>query len=82
MPHINIACWPLKSDEVAQKLLEGITRVVNETVGCPLDKISVSIQEIDPSRWSDAGIVGNSPEFVLKSRRKQYETIEEAYSEK
>lgn len=72
MPHIHITTWPIDSDEKAKKLLEEITRVMHNTLGCPLDKISISIQEIQPSRWSDAGVVGNDPDFKTKSRRMNF----------
>lgn len=71
MPHLHILTWPINSDEKAKKLLEGITSVVHNTLGSPLDKISISIQEISPSRWSDAGVVGTDPDFANKSRLKE-----------
>lgn len=68
MPYIHITSWPINDDEKAKKLLEEVTTVVHKILGCPLDKISISIQEVSPSRWSDAGIIGNDPEFATKSR--------------
>ena len=72
MPHIQIIGWTIHNDEIAGKLLERVTLAVQETLLCPLDKISVCIQETSPSRWADAGVVGSDPDFVTKSRRKQY----------
>ena len=37
MPHLHILTWPINSDEKAKKLLEGITSVVHNTLGSPLD---------------------------------------------
>ncbi|MCX7206567.1 MAG: tautomerase family protein [Proteobacteria bacterium] len=73
MPVIQITTWPIKDDEQARALIEGITRIVHETTAAPLDKISVFISEVQPSRWGDAGVLGSAPEFREKSRRLVYE---------
>lgn len=72
MPVIHIATWPIKDESVAHALIEGVTRVVHEASGVPLDKISVYISEILPSRWGDAGVLGTDPEFQEQSRRLTY----------
>lgn len=68
MPHINIISWPISDDEKAKKLLEEITVATHKILGCPIDKISISLQEVSPSRWSDAGVIGTDPNFLTKSR--------------
>lgn len=73
MPVIHIATWPIKDERVAQALIEGVTRVVHETSHVPLDKVSVYISEVEPSRWGDAGVLGTDPEFQKRSRRLSYE---------
>lgn len=73
MPHIQITGWPVKNEKSLEKLLTGVTRTVHETLGCPLDKISVCFHEIPPRLWADAGVPGNSPEFLTKSRSQNYE---------
>ncbi|MFQ1041355.1 tautomerase family protein [Gilliamella sp. CG16] len=50
MPHINIISWPISDDEKAKKLLEEITVATHKILGCPIDKISISLQEVSPSR--------------------------------
>lgn len=70
MPHLHILTWPINSDEKAQKRLERLTNVVPNTLSCPLDKISISIQKISLSRWSDAGIVNVDRDFMSKSELK------------
>lgn len=72
MPHIQITGWPVKNPESLKKLLTGVTRTVHETLGCPLDKISVCFHEIPPMYWADAGVTGDSPEFLTASRRQSY----------
>ncbi|MGQ7815402.1 tautomerase family protein [Metapseudomonas furukawaii] len=73
MPVIHIATWPIEDERVARAIIEGVTRVVHELSGVPLDKISVYISEIMPSRWGDAGVLGTDPEFKKQSRRLSYE---------
>ncbi|MFZ6047784.1 4-oxalocrotonate tautomerase family protein [Pseudomonas sp. CR3202] len=72
MPVVHISTWPLKDESVARALIEEVTRAVHIACEVPLDKISVCIQEVEPSRWGDAGVLGTDPEFQQKSRRLIY----------
>lgn len=73
MPVIHIATWPIADENNARALVEGVTRAVHKATGAPLDKISVYVTEVPPSRWADAGVLGTDPEFPRKSRRLAYE---------
>ncbi|MGP2832456.1 tautomerase family protein [Serratia nevei] len=73
MPFIHITTWPVNDKDKIVKLQEDITFVVHENIGAPLDKISVVICEVQPSHWADAGVPGNHKDFLVKSRRKNYE---------
>ncbi|WLS79021.1 tautomerase family protein [Erwinia pyri] len=73
MPFVHVTTWPAKSESEIIKLQEDITFAVHKNTGAPLDKISVVIVEIEPSRWADAGVPGNNKDFPTKSRRKNYE---------
>ncbi|MTD28853.1 2-hydroxymuconate tautomerase [Erwinia sorbitola] len=73
MPFVNISTWKMNDEDQVKKMMEAVTLAVHQTSGAPLDKISVIITEINPSRWSDAGVSGNDPQFPTKSRRKSYE---------
>lgn len=73
MPVIHITTWPMKDENHVQVLMEDITRAVHKNTGAPLDKISVILTEVSPSRWADAGILGTNPDFPIQSRRKTYE---------
>ena len=72
MPVIHIATWPIADEERARALVEDVTRAVHGATGAPLDKISVYITEVAPSRWADAGVLGTDPQFSRKSRRLAY----------
>ncbi|EAA8071092.1 tautomerase [Salmonella enterica subsp. enterica serovar Typhimurium] len=73
MPFVHITTWPAKNESEITRLQEDITFAVHKNTGAPLDKISVVISEIQPSRWADAGVPGNHKDFPEKSRRKNYE---------
>jgi 4-oxalocrotonate tautomerase len=72
MPIIHITTWPLKDEDSARAMVEGLTRVMHEATGAPLHKISVVISEVAPARWGEAGIMGSDPGFREKSRRSSY----------
>jgi len=72
MPVVQIATFAMKDQEKAEELLTEITATMHRVTGIPLDKISVYLTEISPSRWADAGVVGSAPDFAVKSRRKIY----------
>lgn len=69
MPYISINTWRMNDEESVKKLLEEVTDVVHRHCKAPLDKITVTLTEIEPSRWADAGIQGSDPDFQVKSRR-------------
>ena len=71
MPIIQITTWPTPK-ETKQHMMQEITRIIHEISGAPLDKITVYLQEIEPSQWSEAGIIGDNKEFKTKSRRLTY----------
>ncbi|MFI8417107.1 4-oxalocrotonate tautomerase family protein [Serratia sp. NPDC078593] len=73
MPIIQVTTWKMNDEEKVKSLIEEITHSVHVHCGAPLDKISVVISEISPSRWADAGVLGNDAAFPVKSRRKNYE---------
>lgn len=72
MPVVQITTWPAKNEDEITALVGSVTRAVHESTGAPLDKISVFVCELQPSRWADAGVLGSDPEFPIKSRRREY----------
>ncbi|TPG57895.1 tautomerase family protein [Ewingella americana] len=73
MPFVQITTWKMNDEAKVKKLVEDITHAIHLHCGAPLDKISVVISELSPSRWSDAGILGSDETFPTQSRRKNYE---------
>ncbi|KQN57772.1 tautomerase [Erwinia sp. E602] len=72
MPFVQITTWKMSDESQVKAMVEAVTLAVHTTSGAPLDKISVVISEVEPSRWCDAGVLGSDPEFPVKSRRKGY----------
>ena len=53
MPHVIIKLWPGKSEEQKQKLAEGVTKAVMTSLGYGEESVSVSLEEIPPSEWTE-----------------------------
>ncbi|MCR4647768.1 MAG: tautomerase PptA [Lachnospiraceae bacterium] len=69
MPHVEIKCYPGRTDEQKNKCAEEITRAITETLGCDASSVSVAIKEIEKEDWKDkvwdAQIVADD-EFLYK----------------
>jgi 4-oxalocrotonate tautomerase len=53
MPHVIVKLWPGKSEQQKQQLAEGITKAVMTTLGYGEDAVSVSLEEVAPSDWTE-----------------------------
>ncbi len=51
MPHVEIKCFPGRSEEQKARCAEEITRAVTETMGCDASSVSVAIKEIEKADW-------------------------------
>ncbi|AGL16529.1 tautomerase family protein [Actinoplanes sp. N902-109] len=69
MPIISVTTWDGQDDVLARELMQELTRTVRRVTGAPLDKITVYIQEVPRSRWSEGGALGSDPKFGELSRR-------------
>lgn len=73
MPVVQISTFRISDQQKAEALLREVTAAVHRVTGIPLDKISTYLNEIEPSRWADAGVIGSDPDFQTKSRRLAYD---------
>ncbi len=73
MPVVQISTFKMEDQQKATVLLQEVTAAMHRVTGIPLDKISVFLTEVEPTRWADAGVVGSHPDFPTLSRRKAYE---------
>ena len=53
MPHVEIKCYPGRTEEVKQKCADKIAADVAELMGCNLSSVSVAFNEVEQSDWKD-----------------------------
>lgn len=53
MPHIEINCYPGRSEEIKQNCADKVAAVVAESLGCNLSSVSVAIKEVEQPNWPD-----------------------------
>jgi len=56
MPIINIDLWAGRSAEIKDKLIQNVTKIVCETVGCPPEAVIVVIRDIPKENWGQSGL--------------------------
>jgi 4-oxalocrotonate tautomerase len=54
MPVVQISVWAGISEENKKKMVEGITKVIEE-LGVPREAITVIIEEIPKTNWASGG---------------------------
>ena len=52
MPHVSVKLWPGRSEEQKQKMADKIVEVIKETAGASEYYISVAIEDVESSKWS------------------------------
>ena len=53
MPHVEIKCFPGRTEEQKIKCAEEVTKAITETMGCAASSVSIAIKEIDQSDWKE-----------------------------
>lgn len=70
MPHINIKCYPGRTEEQKQKCALAVAKAVSEIMGCDISHVSLEINEIDKSDWEakvwDKEIEPNMDKLYIK----------------
>ncbi len=51
MPHVEIKCFPGRTEEVKTKCAEEVAKAIAETMGCDVSSVSIAIKEIDKDDW-------------------------------
>jgi 4-oxalocrotonate tautomerase len=54
LPVVQVSVWAGISDENKKKIVEGITRVIEE-VGVPREAITIIIYEVPKADWASGG---------------------------
>lgn len=53
MPHVIVKLLTGRSEQQKAKIADEITRAVMATAGCAEQAVSVSIEDIEPDRWTE-----------------------------
>jgi 4-oxalocrotonate tautomerase len=51
MPHVEIKCYPGRSEEIKAKCAEEVTKAIAATMGCDESSVSIAIKEIEKADW-------------------------------
>ncbi len=70
MPHIEIKCFPGRSDEQKTLCAEKVAQAAAEALGCDLSSVSVAIKEVEKENWKkdvwDTQIVPDEKDLYKK----------------
>jgi len=70
MPHVIVKLWPGKSELQKQRLADAITKDVTSVLGCGEESVSVAIEEISSTAWTEKvyrpDIVGKPDQIYKK----------------
>lgn len=70
MPHVEIKCYPGRTEELKKKCADKVAEAVAETFGCSISSVSVAIKEIPKEEWKekvwDVEIVPNEKNLYVK----------------
>ena len=53
MPHVEISCFPGRTEEVKQNCADKVAALVAESLGCKITSVSVAIKEVEQSDWKN-----------------------------
>lgn len=53
MPHVEIKCFPGRSEAQKKECAEKLAEVLAETLGCKTSSVSVSIKDVSPDDWKE-----------------------------
>lgn len=64
MPHINVKMFPGRSEEAKKSLADKIMVLAQEELGCPMEVLSVSVQDVAQDAW-DKDVADVIPEEAM-----------------
>ena len=53
MPHVIVKLAEGRTEAQKQQLADGVTQVVMDSLGLGADAVSVSLEEVSPSEWTE-----------------------------
>lgn len=76
MPHVEIKCFPGRTEEQKKKCAEKVAGDIAEILGCEVSSVSVAIKDVDEKDWKekvwDKNIVAEK-NFLYKTPGYTYE---------
>ena len=51
MPHVEISCYPCRTDKQKAECAEGVAEIIANTLGCNVSGVSVAIKEVNQADW-------------------------------
>ncbi len=69
MPHVIVKLWPGKSEQQKSRLAEEIARAVTTVLNYGEESVSVGMEEVEPSAWTDKVFkpdIAAKPEQIYK----------------
>lgn len=65
MPHVIVKLYSGKSEQLKQALAQAITEAVTNSLGYGEDSVSVGIEDVEPSEWTDQVY---KPDIIAKAQ--------------
>lgn len=65
MPHVIVKLYSGKSGQVKQALAQAITDAVTNSLGYGEDSVSIGIEDVEPSDWTDQVY---EPDIIAKAQ--------------
>ncbi|HIH41125.1 TPA: 2-hydroxymuconate tautomerase family protein [Candidatus Woesearchaeota archaeon] len=56
MPIVRIDLWAGRTPEIKEKLIQNVSKAVAETIGKPVDHVTVIINDVPKENWGAKGI--------------------------
>ncbi|MBP5185172.1 MAG: tautomerase family protein [Lachnospiraceae bacterium] len=53
MPHVEIKCYPGRTEEQKKECAKAVTQAIAETMGCSTTSVSVAIKEVAQADWKE-----------------------------
>ena len=70
MPHVDIKCYPGRTEEQKELCAKKVANVISEIMGCDVSHVSIAINEVEKEDWSskvwDKEIAPNMDKLYVK----------------
>ena len=51
MPHVNIKCYPGRTEDQKKRCAKEVAKVISEIMGCDISHVSLEINEVEKTDW-------------------------------